>query len=298
MNQLRSQIRQLVPVALLGIAGLPGASMAQDAVVRVLGVPGYSELLRDLQAAGYSSTLYGPADRPAEGFDVFSIGASVPATQAIEILTLARRRIPSLNYVVLTGDRDAAAGGPNDVFVGGTTRSMDHFPAAAPLSERQFAELLRAGSARPDLFYANVRATYMPRASTAPAGSEGAFFIREDGILVVPDADGGASLYRSNGARGGRSADGLEIWPFANLAPVQPARQGASPNQQWLDQMNSWLEAMGNRLLRDLEVLLPDQASIDNYKAYEEQNAADLYDRVYLRRQYLSLVIDQMFPSE
>jgi len=297
LTLLRRKVHTIwIPFLLIFL--FPQQTLAQGIAVLVLGVPGYDLLLMDLSAAGYLARRYGPSGRPAGDFQVVSIGTAVPPAQALEVLRKAKERIPSLKYVVLTGDRDPAIGEAKDIYIGGSNRIMDQFPDADPLTDREFQALIRRGEKRTDLFYTTLRRTYLPIKNRQSCGREEGASIRDDGVIVVPKPDGSAELFDSNGRRGERTTEGREMWFRSNLAPLRPAQYGGTLDQAWLDNMNKWLESIALGMSRDLEILLPNEQSLNNYRAYEGRNAKNLYDQIQLRRQYLSIVIDSRFLRE
>ena len=112
--------------------------------VSVLGIPSSDVAIRAMRAAGYTASLYGPAGRPAEGYEVISIGARVPARVAQELLTIARQHMPTLRYVVLAEDLRGAPDRPMDIAFGVTTRSLDGFQKATPLPPPGWQRILNA----------------------------------------------------------------------------------------------------------------------------------------------------------
>jgi len=279
-----------VTFVLVVLAAGSSAAHEQSVRIKVLGIPGYDTLLRDLANRGYTASLYGPANRPAEGFQVVSIGAKVPADTALTVLRMARSRIPSLQYVLLAGDHDSIATESNEITIGGTNGLMSDFPEARPLTAANLNELIGAGVKRPDLFYANVRSGYL--GVTTAATGESNVTIREDGVIVVPREDGGADLYSSSGRKGVITPEGDERWPMSNLMGVRPVSETSGPDAAWMADLDTWLTWIAERQMQDIERLLGDDSAVQNYKNKEAEVADTLYDRVHTRRQYLSILID------
>ena len=113
--------------------------------VEVLGIPNSDTAIAAMQRAGYDARLYGPPGRPAEGFEVITIGAQVPARVAQELLVLSRRYLPSLRYVVLMDDRkEGASWRPLEISFGGTNRILDIFRKVTPLPPPGWQRLANA----------------------------------------------------------------------------------------------------------------------------------------------------------
>lgn len=276
---------------------LPIASHGQEVEVEVavLGVPGHERLIQDLREAGYSAYRYGPAGRPAEGFQVITLGDAVPPLTAIEIVRMARRRIPSLSYIVLNGDRPRSPSEADEISIGGTNGIMDPFPEAEPLSASDFTELLSAARNDPGRLHELVRAAYTDRETAETSDGPRDIYIREDGVVVIPNEDGTATLRDADGRRGVRGQDGQERWLMANLAQLAPVTQGGQIDDEWVQTLNAWMEWLGDRLLEDLEILLGDEEALRNYVAHEDRECDTLYERVHMRRKYLTLIIDNRY---
>jgi hypothetical protein len=296
-HHLASQIRQIAAVAVLLMMPFTGPLSAQDVSVDVLGVPGHARLIENLRAAGYSAHLYGPGNRPAAGYEVISIGDQVPPAVAVDIVRRATRLIPSLRYLILTGDRAQPASGPQEIAIGVTNSVLDQFPHARPLAEGDLRRLLNP-DLPPEDFHRRIRLTYTRPGLAGDQSVPEAPYIRADGVLVVPNADGTARLYAPNGRRGFLTEEGQEQWLMQDLTPMTPTAETGSVGQAWLDQMNGWLESMAQEMLRDIERMLEDPASMANYKALEDEETSTLYERVTLRREYLSLLISANFNPD
>lgn len=121
--------------------------------VYVLGVPDGDAAISNLRAAGYRASLYGPEGRPADGYQVISVGSRVPLGVAQEVIAIARRALPNLRYVVITEDRPsvARAGGTiggrdvrQEISIGVSNRVLTEFSSVRPMPESGFARLMAA----------------------------------------------------------------------------------------------------------------------------------------------------------
>jgi hypothetical protein len=132
--------------------------------VNVLGVPNADAAITAMRAAGYAANLYGPTGRPADQFQVISIGARVPVPVAQELLSIARSHLPALRYVILGEDRsDLPADGSRntEIAFGVTNRILDDFAQVTPLPAGGWQRLAEAPDE--DTFVRTVRAYYRPR---------------------------------------------------------------------------------------------------------------------------------------
>ncbi len=283
-----------------------GQVFAQAATVKVnvLGVPGHDRLIKHLREVGYSASQYGPAGRAASDFQVISIGNQVPVDVAVDIIARATRRIPSLKYVVLTGDRERAVGDPMDIAIGATNGILKEFRNAKPLSKEDFRRLLKRDLSR-DQFHKLIRSTYSGKfhqfhefiAPTATGKADKAqtekVHIRSDGVLVVPNPDGSAQLYAPDGRSGTRTKEG-DQWFRRDLpkktVSIQPP---GTVDQAWVNALNKWLESISDGMLEDIEVLLKDlDLSMKNYRTYEREESETLYEKITTRYDYLSFLIE------
>ena len=127
--------------------------------VSVLGVPNASNAIEAFRAVGYAASQYGPLGRPAEEFQVITIGSRVPVLVAQEVLAIARRHLSGLRYVLMAEDVPSV---PRDrrleISLGVTNRVLGDLRSATPLPEAGWKRL----AAAPDLrtFHTTARAYY------------------------------------------------------------------------------------------------------------------------------------------
>lgn len=297
-NLCKRRVTRIFWLSAALLFALPMASLGQDRVeVAVLGVPGHERLIQDLREAGYSAYRYGPAGRPSVGYEVITLGDDVAPAAAVEIVEMARRRIPSLSYIVLNDDRRRSPSEGNEISIGGTNGIMEQFPEADPLSASDFAELLTAARRNVGRLHDLVRATYLGRGTAASSDGRRDIYIREDGVVVVPNDDGTARLYDDDGGRGFLTEDGQERWLMANLAQLEPVTMGGQIDDEWVATLNDWMEWLGDRLMEDIEILLGDDEALRNYEAYEDRETDTLYERIHMRREYLTLIVDHRYRN-
>jgi hypothetical protein len=121
----------------------------------------FDAFISAMRAVGYTVDVPAPASgRPAEGYEVISIGARVPVRVAQELLTIARQHMPTLRYVILTEDRHPVPGvdWSMDIFMGISNRTLDEFRKATPLPPSGWQRILNAPD--DDTFRKVVRAYY------------------------------------------------------------------------------------------------------------------------------------------
>lgn len=278
-----------LPICLLLLAS---HLYAGNVSVDVLGIPGHQRLIRELRERGYSASLYGPTGRAADEYQVISIGEKVPPRTAVDIIHRAMR-IQSLKYVILTADRERPASGPFEIAIGVTSKVLDQFPGIRPFSTEDLRRLRRQ-SPHLDAIHRLIRSTYAETGANRP-GRE--VYIRPDGVLVVPNPDGTAKLYSRYGQRGFLTKEGQERWLMQDLAPKIPVKPAGSADQAWIEQMDSWLQSIGKRMLAVIEIVLDDDESMRNYKGFEQEKCKTLFERITMRHEYLSLLIKQKFNT-
>ena len=83
----------------------------------------------------------------------------------------------------------------------------------------------------------------------------------------------------------------------ADLAQLQPVKQGGTVDDEWVQTLNEWMEWLGDRLLKDIEILLGDDEALNNYVTHEDRECETLYERVHMRRKYLTLIIDNRYDN-
>ncbi|CAN5446413.1 hypothetical protein BH23BAC3_BH23BAC3_07650 [soil metagenome] len=82
---------------------------------------------------------------------------------------------------------------------------------------------------------------------------------------------------------------------------VQGADQPAAPpgfaatsttdlEDEWLINLNEWIQYHGSRLLNRIDVYLEDEA-LENYKTFEENNSSTIYEKVNLRYTFLEKLL-------
>ena len=269
---------------------------AQTIKIFVLGVPGYDTLIRELQVNGYNASLYGPVGRPANQFQVISIGEQVPANIALNVLKIAKRIIPSLEYVFVRSDLKNVANGPLEITIGATNDILQEYPNIKPFFGVKFLKSIEHKLEYSD-FQKLVSENYKETSKQDNNSYSSNAYIRKDGVIVVPNPDGTASLFGPNGRKGSMGKDGHEMWLFENLVQKIPVQPSGSADTQWLDGLNNWLNSIGNEMMNNIELILNNSTSFENYKSLEKQSCNSLYEQINLREEYLKIIVDKNFKQ-
>ncbi len=79
-----------------------------------------------------------------------------------------------------------------------------------------------------------------------------------------------------------------------SMLQVQPASPpeffsdvSSSVDNNWLSGLNGWIEYVGESLLQKIKYSVNDDASFESYQRFEDANAANLYNRVDMRLEFL-----------
>ena len=121
--------------------------------------------------------------------------------------------------------------------------------------------------------------------------SEQDMVIRSDGIVEIRKPDGSAVLIAPDGRRGIRKPNGQEQWFSVNLIPTEPPVLVSEADEEWINDMNKWLEVLGNNMISNIRTLSGSDSNFKNYKNYEDANCETLYERLALRQIFIKHLI-------
>ena len=262
----------------------------------VLGIPGYERLIEQLNKEGYNASLYGSLGRPANQFEVILIGEQVPASAALHAILLSKRIIPTLKYVFLRNDIKNPAFTPQTIAIGITNHVVEEFSNVEDFFGVNLRGLSESNIDLKD-FQQLVRSRYKTTNTGNNSSNSNDMFVREDGILVIPQSDGTALLYDLRGHQGVKGLDGNERWFRENIIQKIPVQPAGSIDPQWLDDLNNWLSNINDGMLKDIELILNNPNSMQNYKSLESKNCTTLYEKFNLRKDYLNLLVKNKFKT-
>jgi hypothetical protein len=107
-------------------------------------VVGADALIDDLRGMGYAASIYdvaGEEDSMPENSGGIWLGSDVPAENAVEIISTARRHWPFLAYVHLSVDSQAPSESHSEVYLGGSTESATSFLGCLRWTDEDFSSL-------------------------------------------------------------------------------------------------------------------------------------------------------------
>lgn len=115
--------------------------------------------------------------------------------------------------------------------------------------------------------------------------------VAPDGSVEISFSDGSKTIYHPGGGFTTVLPDGTMIIASAiMIMPTPPPAETSAPDSVWMASMNDWLGGMSEAMLNDIEVMAGDPQSFANYQALEAAETATLYERLEMRRRFLSLL--------
>lgn len=140
-----------------------------------------------------------------------------------------------------------------------------------------------------------VPACFQAGVQTLPCDRVVSRHISAGGDVEVRCANGGTWTTTTEGSEIYTAPDGrrcsLAVLYSTALPPAEPPT--AIGDSEWAGQVHAWLDGVGLRLLLRIQALVGTDG-LENYQSFEEESAADLYQRVDLRLAYLDRLMEHL----